>query len=375
MRSLYLHIPFCSRKCPYCSFSSVTNQERLYGRYCRALSQEIAEAVHRHGAVTLDTLFIGGGTPTVLDDNLLDGLLSACLDSYTVKSTAEVTLESNPETLLLRDLNRLQGRLVNRLSVGIQSLNDRELRLLGRAHDSSTAKKAVLQARQAGIKNLSLDLMYGLPGQTSQAWLETLRQALDLYPDHLSIYQLTLEPETDFAKRALAGDLLLPEEDLILEMDELTQQWCCAAGLEQYEISNFARPGYECRHNLVYWRNETYLGCGAAAVSYSDGKRCARTVDPETYCRAMERGGTPIVNVEQLDDNASFRETVVMGLRLIEGVSVQRLKHRFNLTLHEIYGDVIDRLVGEGWLDQNDQVIRLTSRGRPVANVIMAELV
>lgn len=373
--SLYLHIPFCSTKCPYCSFASIPGQKDLHARYCRALGREIGSFLPAHRREPLDTLFFGGGTPSVLDDQLLLFLLDVCRDAYGFGAAAEITLESNPETLGRRDLQKLRKRGVNRLSIGIQSLNEKELQFLGRGHDAQTGYRAVRQARSAGFTNLSLDLMYGLPGQTPKGWQQTLSRTLALLPEHLSIYQLNIEEQTEFYERHRRGSLVLPEEECVLAMDAVTEELCSAAGLEHYEISNFARPGYVCRHNLVYWRNEAYLGYGAAAVSYIQGRRCRRVADPRRYCELIERGASVICEEERLEEAAVFRETVVMGLRLHQGVSEERLRQRFEATFSEIYGDRLQNLLASGLLFFDGQVLRLTPDGRRVANVVMAELV
>ena len=374
MTSLYLHIPFCTSKCRYCSFASVAGHDHLHARYCRAVLREI-ETTPATVRRPLSTLFIGGGTPSVLDDALLYQILTACAEVFGFDRDAEITLETNPESLICRDIEGLQQRGVNRLSIGVQSFNDTELAVLGRAHDARQAIRAVQAAHRAGIDTVSLDLMYGLPGQTTASWHATLSQAIEYSPQHLSIYQLSIEDPTPFFKQHRQGRLELPDEDQVLAMDEITATCCASAGFERYELSNYRRPNCGCRHNLVYWRNEEYLGCGAAAVSYLAGERCGRVADPLTYCLLVEAGASPVSFREHLDPQATFRETVVMGLRLIDGISEHRLYRRFGCGLHDIYGDVLNTLVADDLLEHDGGQWRLTGRGRQLANVVMRELV
>ncbi len=374
--SLYLHIPFCSQKCGYCGFASVAGQSYLHRRYCLALQREISELLPAHRErERLATLFVGGGTPTVLDPDLLAGVLRHCATVMTIDDETEFTLEANPETLGKHDLASLRRQGVNRLSLGVQSLSDRELVLLGRAHDAPTAIAAVAAARREGIANLSIDLIYGLPFQQVAQWRTVLRRALDLYPEHLSIYQLSIEPDTPFARLQRHHKLALPSDEVILLMDEVTEELCREAGFEHYEVSNYARPGYRCRHNLVYWRNDPYGACGAAAVSYWETERAKRVADPATYCQLIETGQTPIAEHEQLDRESQCRETIIMGLRLIEGVDLDRLRARFHGDIDAMYGSRLDLLQRKGLLIKTESRLYLTAKGRQVANVVLAELV
>ena len=373
--SLYLHIPFCTSKCGYCSFASVAGHDHLHARYCRALVREI-ESTPETARRPLSTLFIGGGTPSVLDDVLLSQILTACAEVFGFARDAEVTLETNPESLIRCDIAGLQRHGVNRLSIGIQSFNDQELAVLGRAHDARQALRAIQAAQRSGIDTISLDLMYGLPGQTAESWRATLCRAIECSPQHLSIYQLSIEDTTPFSRMHGRGELQLPDEDEVLAMDDGTARYCARAGFDRYELSNYRRPHCECRHNLVYWRNEDYLGCGAAAVSYVAGERCSRVADPLDYCLRIEAGASPVSFREHLDRQAAFRETVVMGLRLSEGVSERRLDRRFGCGLHDIYGDGLAALVADDLLEHDgDGQWRLTGRGRQLANVVMRALV
>jgi oxygen-independent coproporphyrinogen-3 oxidase len=373
--SLYLHIPFCRCKCAYCSFTSFSGLDHLHARYVSALQEEIGLWSRQQSGAGLDTLFIGGGTPTVLAPELLEKIIGSARQSYGLSPEAEISIEANPGTVSLADLQSLCDSGVNRLSLGMQSFHDGELAALGRQHTAADSLDVFRQARQAGFTNISIDLMYGLPYQTRAGWQAGLEEALRLEPDHLSIYQLSIEPGTPFFERLQRGELALPGEDDIVGMDHITYELCETYGLERYEISNYCRPGFQCRHNLVYWRNLPYLGCGAGAVSYVDGVRSHRVPDPDDYCERVHEGSTVIEESEKLEPRATFKETVVMGLRLLDGVSEQVLIERFGFTLRDVYGDLLDRLIAEGWLEMREVNLCLTDQGLRFANRVMAELV
>ncbi len=375
---LYVHVPFCLRKCPYCSFYSLAGRRRLHGRYVRALSAQMRwfEDYFRPGTPDARSIFFGGGTPTVLSATVLAGLLAACRGSFLSSGReVETSIEVNPATVAGEDLVRLRRAGFNRLSIGVQSFNDDELRRLGRLHTAAAARQTVRLARRAGFTNLSLDLMYGLPGQCLAGWRETLQQALDLEPEHLSTYELTVEEGTPFAGQALRGDLDLPGEEEVLAMMETTLTQLAAAGFRRYEISSYARPGRECYHNINYWQNGSYIGLGAGAVSCLAGRRLSGVADVEDYCRRLESGRPVWSDVEQLDREARFRETVVMGLRMTAGVSVTRLRRRFDIDLPAYYGPTLAALLDQGLIVQDPDRLRLSARGLVLANRVMAELV
>jgi oxygen-independent coproporphyrinogen-3 oxidase len=264
---------------------------------------------------------------------------------------------------------------VNRFSFGIQSFNDQELAILGRLHKSTEAKEAVLAATNAGFTNINLDLMYGLPNQTLESWTATLEQAIMLSPQHLSLYQLTIEEGTPFQRAVASKAIVLPGEDDILLMDEATQMLLNLAGFNQYEISNYAKPGYECQHNINYWQNLDYLACGASAVSCVDGVREKRIADPQEYVRRITEGCSVIVESESLGPEASFRESVIMGLRMNKGVSLLLLDARYHIDIVKYYGEVLEKLINLQLIELTSSHLRLTEKGRPLANLVMAELV
>lgn len=375
MSSLYIHIPFCLSKCPYCSFVSWPGMDGIYRRYVAALLLEAAGLRPDASELPLSTLFLGGGTPSLLAAEEVSAIVTGCKDLFGFDDQAEISIEANPRTIDLEKLTLLRESGINRLSIGVQSFNDRELRILGRPYSAADAAAAVQQARAAGFDNISLDLMYGLPGQDHHSWQQTLEQALSLSPDHLSLYELTVEQGTPFHRQLEQGLLELPDEEAIASMDEITSTLCHKAGLTHYEISNYARTGYECRHNINYWQNGPYLALGAGAFSCVEGRRQQRTCDPLRYCELTEAGQSVIVEEECLEQAASFRESVIMGLRMHCGVSREGLRKRYAMELDSCYGETLNRLLDQGLLEMTTDHLRLTARGRIFANQVMAELV
>lgn len=376
LSSLYIHIPFCVSKCPYCSFVSWPGMDRMYQRYVAALLRE-AEWLRQNTSVPpLSTLFLGGGTPTILAGKELAAIVTACQWLFGFTNQAEISIEANPKTIDPAKLTLLRRSGINRLSIGVQSLQDTELQLLGRPHSADDAITAVRLARTAGFDNISLDLMYGIPGQDHKSWQQSLKLALSLAPDHLSLYELTVEQGTPYYQQLEQGLLDLPDEEELAAMDQITATLCRQAGLAQYEISNYARSGYECRHNINYWQNGPYLALGAGAVACRKGRRQQKTRDPRLFCEQIESGQSVVQEEECLDPAASFRETVIMGLRMNQGVSKERLRKRYEMELNDCYGDIlIRRLVDQGLLEVTATHLRLTARGRVFANQVMAELV
>ena len=285
-RSLYVHVPFCRSKCAYCDFNSYAGQEGLIPAYVDALLREAA--AWSEAAETLDTVYLGGGTPSLLPLSQMERLMTGLHGSFTFAADAEVSLEANPESVDLPNLRGLRELGFNRLSIGVQSFDDRELRFLGRVHDTATAEAAYAAARQAGFANVSLDLIFGLPGQRPAQWRRSLEKALTLEPEHLSLYALTVEEETPLATRIAAGESRAPDEDAQAEMYAWSEEALALAGYEHYEISNWARPGRRCRHNLTYWQSDPYLGLGAGAHSYLGGCRFANEMRPDRYIERVE---------------------------------------------------------------------------------------
>ena len=375
MVALYLHVPFCHKKCHYCSFSSKAVARELFAPYVAALREELAQLAAQGASGNLKSLFVGGGTPSIFPSAMLADLISYCLHLFSPTLEAEISVEANPGTVDESYLKALLIAGVNRLSLGVQSFNDQELLVLGRIHNSKEARDAVQSAKNAGFSNINLDLMYGLPGQTVQSWRDSLQQAISLGPQHLSLYQLTIEEGTPFHQAVATAQIVLPDEDDIILMDEVTAGLCGDANLQQYEISNFAHPGKECVHNINYWENGEYLACGASAVSCTGGFREKRIDDPSEYITRIKNGASVVVESESLSQDASFRESVVMGLRMTEGVSRTRIKFRYKKDIDEYYGNILEKLLHLQLVELTESHLRLTAKGRTLANLVMAELV
>jgi len=370
MVSLYIHIPFCRAKCRYCDFNSYAGLEGMYEEYVGAL---VAEAEGWKGKdLRAETVYFGGGTPTVLAPSQMARIFAACQESFTFTQGAETTLEANPGTAGLEHFVPLRGLGFNRLSLGLQSFDDGMLELLGRIHSAEEGRRAYREAREAGFQNISLDLMYALPGQSLGRWKDTLRQALRLGPEHLSLYPLTLEAGTPLAADVAQGRLPPPDEDLAAEMYELAEDSLGKAGYEHYELSNWARPGFYAQHNLTYWHNHPYLGLGAGAHSYYGGERYHNVLHPVDYIRLVGEGRSPIAEREAIGQELEMAETAILGLRLCQGLEMHDFEARFRRSFWEVYGVQAAELVGLGLLERTGAKLRLTRRGRLLGNEVFA---
>ncbi|NLG28404.1 MAG: radical SAM family heme chaperone HemW [Chloroflexi bacterium] len=386
---LYVHVPFCVRKCAYCDFVSYPGREALHARYVAAVLAELAQRLpvwtgtRATPVGCLDTLFVGGGTPTSLPTAELCRLIAALRPH--LSADAEVTVEANPGTVDAVSLDALAQAGVNRLSLGVQSLDDGLLRLLGRVHSAAEAVAACRAARAAGFENISLDLMYGLPLQSLAQWRATLEAALALQPEHLSLYALSLEEGTPLATRVTSGACPAPDDALAADMYELASALLDRAGYAHYEISNWARrspgdgrdqealPLLACRHNLGYWRNEPYLGLGVAAHSYIGRERTANTTDLDDYLARIADGLPATVSREATTRDLELAETMMLGLRLMVGVTWEAFATRFGADLRALYGREIERLCDEGLLEADARGIRLTQRGYLLGNRVFGE--
>jgi oxygen-independent coproporphyrinogen-3 oxidase len=389
--SLYLHIPFCRHRCSYCDFNTYSGLEALIQDYVSALCREaelLATSAGQH--LPVHTIFFGGGTPSLLPISGIERILSTLERSFAISEGVEITLEANPGTLALAYLQDLRRMGVNRISLGMQSASPQELRLLERQHGTTDVIQAVAWARRAGFDNINLDLIFGLPYQSLQTWQRTLSFALNLNPEHFSLYALTLEHGTPMHHWTARGLLSEPDPDLAAEMYEWASDTLAGEGYEQYEISNWARQaGGEsgaCRHNLQYWRNLPYLGLGAGAHGYAGGVRTANVLAPAAYIRRCMDGtaqlfpGTPAtVTAKTIDQAAEMGETMMMGLRLVrEGVADDGFKARFGLSLIQAFGEQIERLLRLRlleWSGVKGSRLRLTTHGRLLGNQVFMEFI
>jgi oxygen-independent coproporphyrinogen-3 oxidase len=366
--ALYVHVPFCRRKCLYCSFVSYDNREADIPLYLSALKKEL---IGRAGGECIRSIYLGGGTPSLLPAEGIGDLLSLISTLFIMDEAAEITIEANPGTIDEAYLTAIRKSGVNRLSLGVQSLYDRELAMLGRIHTAAEASDAVRFARGSGFDNLSLDLIYGLPGQTLTDWQHSLENALAMGPEHLSLYALTLEEDTPMWTAIEEGSLPEIDPDLSADQYELAEDLLTAHDYSHYEISNWARQGRECRHNLTYWRNLPYLGVGAAAHSCIDGHRLANSNSLDKYIADFSGKTSPLPELdEEISPELELAETSILGLRLCKGVNADDIKSRFGIDILEHYRRQVEEMVDAGLLEQTDRHIRLTRRGRLLSNEV-----
>jgi oxygen-independent coproporphyrinogen III oxidase len=318
---------------------------------------------------------LGGGTPSLLSIENLSAILLACKKRFLISDNIEISIEVNPRTVDFIKLVLMKELGINRFSVGAQSFSDRELQQLGRLHTAQDAWDTVTSVRSADIFNINIDLMSGLPGQSVDSWRWSLDSAISLHPTHLSLYQLSVEGGTSFFLQLQKGTMSLPDEEVLMEMDQVTLDLCEIAGFQQYEISNFAQPGFECKHNINYWENGEYFAVGAGAVRYLGGERIKNIDNPSLYCQQLEKGESIVQESEMLDLEASFRESVVLGLRMVKGVSSERLLKRYGIDLETYYGQILTGLLDLQLLEFNGNALRLTKKGRALGNQVMADLV
>lgn len=363
---LYVHVPFCVRKCSYCDFNAYSGLGDLAEGFVDAAVAEITRAPERGRPAP--TVFFGGGTPTYLNAGRLARILAALRESFLLSPDAEITSEANPSTIDSAKFEAMREAGFNRLSIGVQSFNDRLLAAMDRTHSAQEAEKAIRAARRAGFDNLSLDLMFGLPGQTREDWDATLDRAVDLAIAHISVYSLTIEPGTRFERLHAGGKLTLPDEIDELWMYERAIARLTESGFEHYEVSNFARPGFQARHNLVYWRNAEYRGFGPGAVSYVAGRRWTNEKFPARYIRKVHEYADLAVESECLDPAGALAETLMVGLRLRAGVAIAPLRARFGIDPLAHFDAPIARLQDRGWLQLSDDRLRLTHQGLLFAN-------
>lgn len=362
---IYIHIPFCVRKCAYCDFLSAPADAETRGAYVRALKEEIRSAGELDGSYEGATVFFGGGTPSLLAGDELAGILDEISRQLLLRSDAEITVECNPGTLDRKKLEAYKRAGINRLSIGLQSADNRELRALGRIHTWEEFRENYEGVRELGFSNVNVDLMSALPGQTREGWKTTLEKVTDLNPEHISAYSLIIEEGTPFYEKYREGgscEAELPGEDLDRLMYEDTRAFLREKGYERYEISNYAKPGYECRHNLSYWERTDYKGFGIGAASLLKEVRYKNSTDLQEYLK----GHFSYESIEPLSAKDALEETMFLGLRKMKGIVL-------NDTIRSIYGKKIKTLAEEGLLWQSENRLRLTDRGIDISNYVLSE--
>ncbi len=380
---IYLHVPFCAARCGYCDFNTYTPAElrgvaELVGSgepvvrapgWAEAVRAELDLARRVLASADIQpasSIFVGGGTPTLLDPDVLASLIERAADGFGLAPGAEVTIEANPESVTVDRLARLRDAGVNRISIGMQSNAAHVLATLDRRHTPGRVAEAVTAARAAGITNVSLDLIYGTPGESDQDWVDTVRAALDLEPDHLSAYSLIVEPGTALAAAVRRGQIPAPDDDVAAARYEQVDALCAEAGLEWYEISNWSRPGYECRHNLGYWRSHSWWGLGPGAHSHVGGVRWWNVRRPEEYQQRLGAGESPAQAREVLTDQERVEEAVMLGIRLAEGLETSWVPPEA--------ADEIGRLSADGLLVRHGDRLVLTDSGRLLADTVTRRL-
>lgn len=374
---LYLHIPFCVRKCAYCDFLSGPQNRETIQKYVDALVAEIRAYGHLSESYRVTTIFLGGGTPSILIGDQIKEIFSALREVFDISENAEISIEVNPGTVTPYKFKVYREVGINRISFGLQSVNQEELKLLGRIHTFEDFLAGYDTARKCGFKNLNVDLISAIPGQTVKSWEKTLKKVLALRPEHISAYSLIIEEGTPFAAiygEGSEGAKALPDEDEERLIYRRTEELLNRAGYHRYEISNYAKPGMECRHNLGYWERKDYLGIGLGAASLMENVRYNHTEDLEFYIehagnlRKIEKEWTELSVQEQIE------EFIFLGLRKMKGISEQEFEEKFGRTIHGCYGENLERLKSHGLLTEDAGYLKLTAKGIDISNYVFAEL-
>ncbi len=367
MTGLYIHIPFCEKKCSYCDFVSFGGRQTCLPSYLDALKNEAL----RYRGKSIDTVFIGGGTPSLMTQWQTADLMTFLRQNFSIASDAEITIECNPASLTYSKLLEYRAVGINRISVGAQSLSDEVLSDIGRCHTAAQLEEAVNSVKRAGFENFNLDLIFALPGQTLEAWKKTLLQALSYNPAHISCYSLTIEPDTPLGRDVLSGRLRLPEEETERAMYSAVGEILAQCGIFQYEISNYAKPGRECRHNLNYWLCGEYIGLGCAAHSYYEGNRYRNTQNLEKYIMQKDI----MRDIHPLTEEDRMNERIMLGLRLNRGMDIVAFNKDFGVDFFKKYGKAIKKNQELDLIAANERFIRLTERGRDFADTVTLDFI
>lgn len=373
---VYIHIPFCRSRCSYCDFATGLYQSELATRYVEAVVTEIESNTFAHNGQAVDTIYLGGGTPSLLSGGQLQMILGAVRAHFCVAEQAEVTMEMNPGTVTAEALSAFRAAGVNRASFGAQTFNDAELARLGRSHSVGDTLKTFSDLRVAGFENLSFDLIAGLPGQQLERWQSNVEQALKLRPEHLSFYLLEVHPGTPLAEHIRRGIQPTPDDDLAADMYEWMLERAVEAGYEHYEISNLCLPGFASRHNVKYWTGTPYFGFGCSAHSYDgQGRRWSNERDINKYMKAIEDGGSAVVQEQQLSEMDIRSEAIFLGMRMMRGVDTKRYRDSFGIDLCETYRGDLSRFVDAGLVEFEGDVVRLTRAGALMSNEVFVAFV
>ena len=370
--SLYIHIPFCARKCRYCDFNSIVSESKTIDRYLHAIEKELSVLKGRY---VFNTVYIGGGTPSILSEVQLEKLLQSVIRYIPSSEIQEYTVEANPGTLTVNKIGLLKEYMVNRISLGVQSFQDRQLNFLGRIHSSNDARNAFDLLREAGFENINIDLIFGCPEQSIDDWEKDLKTIVELRPEHISTYALTYEEGTLLTRDLEEAVIHKLDECVELEMYKTAIRYLTRNGYNHYEISNFAKYGYVCAHNHVYWKNMGYVGVGAGAFSFIDGVRTSNEKYLGKYIDGINENKNVKSFRENLQINQFASETVVMSLRLRQGISNTDFYERFGYKIEDQFGEQMNRLAKYGLVSYENEILKLTGKGLFVADTVMTEFV
>jgi len=373
---LYIHVPYCIHKCGYCDFNSHPIKHDEMDHYIDALVAEMQHYAKIYSNTNIiKTIFLGGGTPTTLTVYQLERILTECVKEFKVSPDAEITIEANPATIDIEQMKSIRQTGYNRISIGVQSFDKTELKLLDRAHGPEEVHSTVDCARKAGFDNLSLDLMFAVPNQSLSSWESNLDKALEKNPEHLSTYNLTIEQGTAFSKLQSNGKLIMPEDGHQLELYKKTIERLTKKGFHHYEISNFARQGKECKHNITYWENTNTLGLGAGASSYINGTRFKNINLPAYYIRQVKEGKPAVEHSETLEPRQAMGETIMLGLRLLQGISIHQFEKRFQVSFTNLFKKIIHSLKEKELILIEDDCLRLSPKGLFLADSVILEFI
>ncbi|WP_099187354.1 radical SAM family heme chaperone HemW [Tepidibacter mesophilus] len=372
-KGLYVHVPFCIKKCNYCDFNSFKLDYEDKKRYIRSIITEMNLYSKQFDKDCFSTVFIGGGTPSILENEELKLLIDNIHSNFDIVDDAEISIEANPGTLTEEKLNTLFLSGVNRLSIGLQSSDRKHLESLGRIHSYEEFKENFEIARKIGFENINVDLMFSLPSQTFEHWKQTLKDVVKLNPSHISAYSLIIENETVFGRLYDEGKLELLDEELDLKMYYYTRDYLKEKGYNQYEISNYAKDKKECKHNILYWRCGQYLGLGPGAHSYLNKERFSNYKDIKTYCEKLRNFELPIENIEKLDKQDMIEEKIFMGLRMNEGIDLKKINEEFKVDFMKMYKNEVESLKNTNLIELVDSRLSLTNKGIDISNKVFVE--
>lgn len=372
---IYLHIPFCAKKCDYCDFLSAPSDAETMSRYVEALKCEIECAKDEMKEYLIDTIFIGGGTPSILEGEQIASVIETLKNCVNISDEAEITIECNPGTVDETKLKAYKSAGINRLSFGLQSANDSELKSIGRIHTYDEFLESYNLARQCGFANINVDLMSALPGQTKETYVDSLKKVCDLEPEHISAYSLIVEDETPLESRVTGGEVDLPSEDVEREMYYITEEVLGENGYYRYEISNYAKEGFECRHNVGYWKRVDYMGFGIGAASLVKNIRYNNISDLNKYIAVMDEFTdlyTIRESIKELSIEEQMEEFMFLGLRMTDGISIKEFKNESGKDIYEVYGFQLEKEERVGNLIIDDERIKLTPKGIDISNIVLA---